>query len=237
MISEVDAQLGRVVSGIEARGEWDETLVVVTSDHGEQLGDHGLIEKLGFFPQSYHIIGLWRDPRRSDAGESVHSFTENVDLLPSLADALGLDQPVQCDGRSLVALFDDPSTPWRRAAHYEWDFREYWIGDRTPRWPRDRSLNSRNLAASVSDELGYVQFGDGSFKCFDLIADPTWRTECADADRVLGAAQEQLIWRQEHMGRELTDMLLQPHRPGRWPAAFSSELTEPTHSTVRSAGF
>ena len=237
MISEVDAQLGRVVAAIEARSEWDETLVVVTSDHGEQLGDHGLKEKLGFFPQSYHIIGLWRDPRRTDKGSSVRSFTENVDLLPSLAEALGLDQPVQCDGRSLLALLDDASTSWRRAAHYEWDFREYWISDRTPQWPRERSLNSRNLAVSVSDELGYVQFGDGSYKCFDLVADPTWRTECADADRVLAAAQEQLVWRQEHTGRELTDMLLLPHRPGRWPAAFQKKLTSPTHSIVRSAGF
>ena len=237
MISEVDAQLGRVVSAIEARGEWNDTIVVITSDHGEQLGDHGLLEKLGFFPQSYHIIGLWRDPRRSDPGRSVTSFTENVDLLPTLADALGLEQPVQCDGRSLVGLFDNPATPWRRAAHYEWDFREYWIGERTPRWPVDRSLSRRNLAVSVSDDLGYVQFGDGSYKCFDVREDPTWRTECVDASRVLGAAQEQLVWRQEHMGRELTDMLLLPHRPGRWPAHFQDDVSETVPSTVRAAGW
>ena len=53
-----------------------------------------------------------------------------------------------------------------------------------------------------------MQFGDGSFRCFDLLVDPTWRTECDDLDRVLAAAQEQLVWRQEHLEREFTDMLL-----------------------------
>ena len=86
MISEVDSQLGRVVRALEERGEWDDTLVVITADHGEQLGDHGLKEKLGFFPQSYHVIGLWRDPHSANAGRVITQFSENVDLLPTLAD-------------------------------------------------------------------------------------------------------------------------------------------------------
>jgi arylsulfatase A-like enzyme len=220
MISEVDHQLARVVQAIEDRGEWQDTLVVVTSDHGEQLGDHGLVEKLGFFPQSYHIIGLWRDPRTNDAGRIIDRFTENVDLLPTLADALGVEEPVQCDGRSLRTLFDDATAEWRSAAHYEWDYRSFWINDATPRWPADRSLSRRNLAVSVGDDVAYVQFGDGSYRCFDLLADPTWRTESRNLELVISAAQEQLVWRQEHLGREMTDMLLRPGRPGRWPESF-----------------
>jgi arylsulfatase A-like enzyme len=220
MISEVDFQLGRVVATLEERGEWQDTLVVVTSDHGEQLGDHGLIEKLGFFPQSYHILGLWRDPRDAHAGTSVNAFSENVDLLPTLCDALGVEVPVQCDGRSLAPLFNGEPCEWRTAAHYEWDYREYWINDHTRRWPKDRTLSRQNIAVSVGGDISYVQFGDGSFRCFDLGADPTWRTECHDATRVLRAAQEQLVWRQEHLNRDMTDMLLRPSRPGRWPAGF-----------------
>jgi arylsulfatase A-like enzyme len=222
MISEVDYQLGRVVDAIERRGEWDETLVVITSDHGEQLGDHGLVEKLGFFPQSYHVIGLWRDPRSSDAGRTVDKFSENVDLLPTLADALSLEVPVQCDGRSLAPLFADDAAEWRNQAHYEWDYRTYFIGASTARWPRDRTLSRQNLAVSLDDELAYVQFADGSYKCFDLLEDPTWRTDCRDAERVMHAAQEQLVWRQEHLRREMTDMLLLPSRPGRWPESFGA---------------
>ncbi len=214
MISEVDAQLGRVVAVLEERGEWDETLVVVTSDHGDQLGDHGLIEKLGFFPQSYQVIGLWRDPRRV-GGRSIARFTENVDLLPTLCDALGVDQPVQCDGCSLAPLFDGHEDSWRDAAHYEWDSRFMLLGEGAT--PSREALARRNLAVSVGDDLAYVQFGDGSMKCFDLAADPTWRTECRDPERVLAAAQAQLVWRQRHLRNDLTDMLLSPERRGAWP--------------------
>ncbi|HVB71067.1 MAG TPA: sulfatase-like hydrolase/transferase [Acidimicrobiales bacterium] len=223
MVSEVDSQLGRVVEAIEARGEWDETLVVVTSDHGEQLGDHGLLEKLGFFPQSYHIVGLWRDPLRADAGVTVNSFTENVDLLPTLAAALGLDVPAQCDGRSLDSVMDGDVASWRATAHYEWDYRNGQLRRQATRRSVDWALSGLNLAVSVGDDIAYVQFGDGSYRCFDLLADPTWRTECTDADRVLAAAQEQLVWRQTHQRRELTDLLLRPSRPGRWPEPWSRE--------------
>lgn len=48
MVSEADHQLGRVWDALEALGQWDNTLIIVTSDHGEQFGDHGLMQKLGF---------------------------------------------------------------------------------------------------------------------------------------------------------------------------------------------
>jgi arylsulfatase A-like enzyme len=232
MISEIDFQLGRVVSAIEERGEWNDTVVVITSDHGDQLGDHGLIQKLGFFPQSYHIIGLWRDPRSALAGRSVSAFTENVDLLPTLCDALSLEPTAQCDGRSLRRLMAGDDVGWRTAAHYEWDYRGDWIGQNQSAWTIDQSIANQNLTVSVSDDLSYIQFGDGTFRCFDLRADPTWRTECIDSDRILAGAQEQLVWRQEHLRRDLTDMLLGPHRLGRWPGGFRPVSATPDPSPV-----
>jgi arylsulfatase A-like enzyme len=65
MIGDVDEQLGRVWDALVEMNMWDNTMIIVTADHGEQLGDHGLKEKLGFFPQSYHILGIVRDPRNS----------------------------------------------------------------------------------------------------------------------------------------------------------------------------
>lgn len=219
-ISEVDYQLGRCVAAIEDRGELDDTIVVITSDHGEQLGDHGLKEKLGFFPQSYHILGIWRDPGAVTAGRVITQPTENVDLLPTLCARFEVAPPVQCDGRSLVALFggDDPS--WRRTAHYEWDWRSYLIETARGEWPNDRFLSRANLAVGVGNDLAYVQFGDGTYRCYDLAADPTWRTECTDDARTLAGAQDLLQWRAEHLNRDLTDCLLAPGRPGRWPVAI-----------------
>ena len=67
MISEVDAQLGRLWAFLRDAGAWNDTVVVVTSDHGEQLGDQGLLHKLGHFESSYHVLGIVRDPRRAQA--------------------------------------------------------------------------------------------------------------------------------------------------------------------------
>jgi len=220
MISEVDFHLGRILARLEERAEYDDTLIVVTSDHGDQLGDHGLIEKLGYFPQSYHILGIWRDPRSVHVGAVVTHFTENVDIAPTLADALGIEVPAQFDGRVLTPLWEGREVPWRTSAHYEWDYRAFFIADHHTPWPFDRSLSRQNLAVAVNDDTGYVQFGDGSYLCFDLALDPTWRTACADPSRTLIAAQEMLVWRQEHLPREYTDMLLLPDRPGRWPQAL-----------------
>ena len=64
-----------------------------------------------------------------------------------------------------------------------------------------------------------MQFGDGSWRCFDLAADPTWQTEVADPAIVLAEAQAMLTWRSRNPDRTLTDMLLQDGGIGRRPAA------------------
>lgn len=220
MISEVDYHLGRMLDRLDQRGDFDDTLIVVTSDHGDQLGDHGLIDKLGYFPQSYHVVGIWRDPRLASSARVLTHFTENVDIAPTLAVALGLEVPSQFDGRDMTPLLAGREVPWRTAAHYEWDYRGYFISSQDTPWPFDRSLARKNLAVLVDEHTSYVQCGDGSYLCFDLDEDPTWRRRCHDESRILAAAQEMLVWRHEHLAREYTDMLLEPQRPGRWPAAL-----------------
>jgi hypothetical protein len=118
----------------------------------------------------------------------------------------------------MTPLFEGREVEWRSSAHYEWDYRSMFLASASQPWPLDRSLSRDNLAVSLTADTAYVQFGDGSYLCFDLLADPTWRTPVDDVSRVLGAAQDMLLWRQEHLGRTYTDMLLQSERPGRWHA-------------------
>lgn len=117
MIGEVDAELGRVFAALRERGEWHDTVIVITADHGEQLGDHGLREKVGFFEQSYHIVGIMRAPQSpSGHGRVVDAFTENVDVFPTLCELLDAPVPPQCDGRSLVPC----SSARRQATGARW---------------------------------------------------------------------------------------------------------------------
>ena len=63
MISDVDEQLGRLWAALRELEMWDDTFVLVTSDHGEQLGDQGTLGKGGPFEASYRVPGIVRDPR------------------------------------------------------------------------------------------------------------------------------------------------------------------------------
>jgi arylsulfatase A-like enzyme len=219
MVSEVDHQLGRVVEHLRVTGRLDGTLVVVTSDHGEQLGDHGLIWKLGFFEESYRIPCIVRGPGvTGPTGRVVQEFTEGVDLLPTLAELLGQEVPVQCDGASLAPfLRGEVPDHWRTAAHYEWDWRDLVMGPTRTSGGPDARLERTNLAVERTGSHAYVQFADGTWLCFDLAADPTWATITTDADVVLPLAQSMLTWRSNHLGGTYTQRLLGPDRRGLWP--------------------
>jgi arylsulfatase A-like enzyme len=219
MISEVDHHLGRVWARLRDRGEWANTVVVITADHGEQLGDQGLIQKMGFFESSYHIIGIVRDPRHPQGhGTVVDDFTENVDIMPTLCEALGQPVPVQCDGLPLTpVLRGDRPTRWRTAAHYEWDWRDVFIAGEPHDWPWDRRLERQNLAVLRDLRHAYVQFGNGDWLCFDIAADPSWQTRVTDPAVVLPLAQSMLAWRQQHLDRQLTGVLVRNEPIGRMP--------------------
>ena len=222
MISEVDAQLGRLWQALGAAGLWDDTLIVLTSDHGEQLGDQGLVGKLGFFESSYHIPAIIRDPTRpAGHGSVVERFTENVDILPTIAEAMGLEVPVQCDGMSLTAFLDgEEPAAWRRAAHYEFDWRDVYIR----RGESGVGLGRHHLAGLRTEDAAYVHFGDSSWRAYDLAADSTWRTEITDPSRVLDLAQQMLDWRAHHTERTMSGALLTNGGIGRMPPGSVTHL-------------
>lgn len=221
MVSEVDHQLGRLWDAMRASGRWDDTVVIVTADHAELLGDHGLREKVGYWETSQHIPCIIRDPLRPAAhGSVVGVFTENVDIMPTLCEVMGIDVPLQCDGLPLTPFLEGAEPPWwRNAAHweYDWRFALIQLGAEFA-WPWTRSLEKQALCVHRTDDTAYVQFGDGRHLCFDLAADPTWRTQCTDQSRVLRAAQELLTWRMQMTDRQHTGFLVENGGTGRWPA-------------------
>ncbi len=223
MIGDVDEQFGRIRAHLEDTGQWDDTFVIVTSDHGEQLGNQGLQQKLGHFEDSYRILCLIRDPRPGALGGTViEEFTENVDIFPTLCDALEIPVPAQCDGMPLTSFLLGETPPWwRDAAHYEFDWRTWIIALRgAGEWPWDRRAENMQLSVLRNKDTAYVHFGDGSYLCYDLAADPTWHTQVADPERVLAVAQEMLTWRARHADRNMTGMVLENGGVGRWPSAL-----------------
>lgn len=121
MIAEVDAQLGRIFETLKARGDWHDTLVIFTSDHGEMLGDHGLLGKGGFYAQGQHIPLIIRMP--GGAAGRVTGFTSASDVFPTLLDLWGCEALHAPDGTSLLPALTGAGPAGRDWALWEFDFR------------------------------------------------------------------------------------------------------------------
>jgi hypothetical protein len=152
----------------------------------------------------------------------VDEFTEAVDILPTFADLLGSDIPVQCDGMSLFPfLRGETPGSWRQAAHYEWDWRVYLLGPLRRSGPADPAVEAANLAVERTGSHAYVHFGDGTWRCFDLVADPDWHVTTRSADDVLPLAQSLLTWRSNHLGGDYAQLVLGAEPKGLWSIPIS----------------
>ncbi len=214
---EVDDHLGRLFGFLDREGLTGDTLVVLTSDHGEMGGDHWLIEKCGYWDESFHIPLVVADPLAgADAtrGLMVDEPTESVDVAATVLDWLGLEIPVQVDGWPLTPFLREGVAPahWRQSAHWEWDFRY-----RQFRLAEQLGVPAEHcsLAVSRSASAKYVQFAADVDKMppllFDLRADPAQLANVtANTELAFEMAQDMLRWRMRNRERTLTGYYLTP---------------------------
>jgi arylsulfatase A-like enzyme len=210
LMSEIDDHLGRVFDYLKATGQWDSTLIIFTCDHGEQLGDHYLLGKIGYFDESYRIPMIVRDPReeaQGTRGSVVSQFTETIDTMPTILEWLGLPVPRQCDGRSLLPFCEGPPpADWRTEVHYEFDFRDLWYTK--PETSLGMPMDKCSLAVVQDENYKYVHFAALPPLFFDLKSDPGQFVNRADdpalAERRGAYAAKMLNWRLGFAERSLT---------------------------------
>ena len=218
MMTEIDDCLGEVFAFLDATGQWDDTLVVFTSDHGEQLGDHHLLGKVGYFDESFRIPLVLKEPATADgkgarAGTIEDSFSESVDILPTIVDWLGGTPPRACDGRSLLPfLRTGRPDRWRTELHYEYDFRD--VHYSSPERALGLTMDECSLQVIQDARWKYVHFAALPPLLFDLAADPhQFRNLAADPAHtqvVADYAQKALSWRMNHADRTLTHFRSSP---------------------------
>lgn len=116
-VTMVDEQFGTVLDRLDENDLWDETVVIVTSDHGYFLGDHGWVGKND--PPVYDVLArtplmIWH-PDSPRMGERLSPLTSAVDLYATMLEALDADVPTDTHSRSLLPLlYDDDAT------HRDW---------------------------------------------------------------------------------------------------------------------
>lgn len=116
-ISFVDAQIGTILDALDRLDLWEETVVVLSSDHGVHLGEYGWWSKNTLFEVAARVPLIVHAPGLAAAGESSEALVELVDLYPTLAELAGVDgAPPALEGRSLLPVLRDPEIAWKRAA-------------------------------------------------------------------------------------------------------------------------
>ena len=157
-ITHLDHQIGRLIQALIDDGVYEDSLIVFTSDHGEELCDHHLFRKAMPYEGSTHIPLIISGENARDAsgnGQVCHSVVELRDLMPTILDVAGIAIPNCVDGASLLSLLRDPSGCVRESLHGEHSF-----GERSNHW-------------MVTQRDKYIWFSQsGREQYFDLEADP-----------------------------------------------------------------
>jgi choline-sulfatase len=113
-VAYMDAQVGKVLNALKEEGLEDNTIVIFTSDHGFHLGEHQFWMKVSLHEESARVPLIIKVPGKKPA--VCHSFTELIDLYPTVAELAGLPTSEHLQGKSLVETFDNPNHKVREMA-------------------------------------------------------------------------------------------------------------------------
>jgi len=171
MIELLDMAVGRMLETLERLGQRERTLIIFTSDHGEMLGDHGLLLKgCRFYEGLVRVPLIIAWPGHIPAGLVSDALVELTDLMPTVAEACGLPIPERVQGRSLLPLLTGRADP-----HHHRDFvRCEYYRVLNPDAPGREGLFEGSYATMIRDRRHklVVYHGHPLGELFDLTADP-----------------------------------------------------------------
>jgi len=162
-IAYLDHQIDSLLTQLESRGLLRNTIVVITSDHGEHFGEHGLIQHgNSLFLPLLHVPLAIHAPGRTPAGMRVPIPASLRDLAATILDLAGAPNP-GLPGRSLMAYVQPPFDPGRRDTLFAAvDYHRL-----LPKWPPSPVLKG-DMRSVVLDSLHYIRNGDGTEELYHL---------------------------------------------------------------------
>lgn len=166
-----DRHLGRLFNHLREAGLYDESLIVVTSDHGEEFGEHGLYrEHWSTHDGTQRVPLLVKPPADSDAETGYRSqLVTNVDMAPTLADYAGFDAPGKWQGKSLRPVVESSDTDWRDAVFFDHGLYTAQRALRTDRWKLIKTYHPGMWDGIISE-----------IQLFDLQDDPWEQSDLSE---------------------------------------------------------
>jgi N-acetylglucosamine-6-sulfatase len=179
MLAAVDESVGRILAALERSHQLDDTVFVLTSDHGYFYGEHGLsLERRLAYEEAIRIPLFIRYPRVIKAGLVPAQFALTIDLAPTLLELAGAAPFAPAQGRSLVPLLEGRSPRWRNSFLIEYS------SDTV--FPR---MVAMGYDAVRGERYKYIRYRElkGMDELYDLGSDPYEMTNRIDDPRAAGA--------------------------------------------------
>jgi len=190
-VNYLDARIGELLAYLDERGVLDDTLVIISADHGDEFGEHMLLgHAYGIYNSNLHVPLIVRYPKRFEAGTRESRLTSVVDIFPTILDVTGIawDGAASLAGRSLLADGGPRQVVSEKDMPMRWTRRDVMTSGH-PRMPE----LYRRLKCIQDGEYKYIWGGDGQDELYHIAQDPT--------------EQENLIYDMPEKAREMRAQL------------------------------
>ncbi|MCZ6635050.1 MAG: sulfatase-like hydrolase/transferase [bacterium] len=182
LVTLVDKAVGNILTALDESGQADNTIVVFTSDHGDQMGDHHMLAKSVFYQESTQVPLFMRVPGL--AGRQIPGRISQIDLVPTLLDLLGEPIPDGLQGQSRVDVLKGEATLDQNDAFFEWT-------DPDDPWRCIASSEGWKLNLSPTDQCEFYDLNTDPYEQKNLYDDPSQQDRIQDLTDRIRRWQEQ----------------------------------------------
>ncbi len=180
MITHLDNEIGRVVSALKKKGEYDNTIFILAGDNGLALGQHGLFGKQSCYEHSVRVPLVFAGPG-IPKGERSDSFCYLLDIYPTICELLGIGIPATVEGKSLAGVMNGKKKSEREILYFAYT-------------ENIRAVKNRRY--KLIEYVGTEKTPCRKTQLFDLQNDPWEKTNLADNDScsaVIGELRKEML--------------------------------------------
>jgi arylsulfatase A-like enzyme len=160
-VTMIDESIGKILNRLEETGILEDSVVIFSSDHGDSLGDHGLVEKWTMYDSSVRVPLVVWSPDRYKGGRKVESLTQWFDIGPTILELAGLEPPAKMEAESLIPFLEDDPNAQEREYVFSEHAQDLMLQN------LDHSLMVRNKRYKLVEYIG-----KDAGQLFDLKHDP-----------------------------------------------------------------
>jgi arylsulfatase A-like enzyme len=168
LVSLVDRSVGKILQALKKSGHDEDTVVVYTSDHGDMMGDHGIVSKMVMYEEAIKIPLLVRVPHLKSKCRTIPGRVSQIDLVPTLLDLMDLPKDAQLQGTSLVDVLEGGRDLKNNDVMVEWN----------PEFENPKASGNKPAPGFTEDDVERAM----KQHCRTLVSHEGWKLSLSDND-------------------------------------------------------